>query len=226
MRIRRHSVAEPKRPVTIPCRRGPCSERNVPERQCEGEIAIVKTALRGVVDAVILRPDDQAGKPTEADFRVAGLSAGGAVSLFASSATNVLVDVAGWFTDTSASSSTVGLLQTIRPTRVLDTRDTKTRWAAGETRLAPIATSAKPAGTFVYNLTATNTGGWGFLTAFSPDKSLPIASNVNFEQAGQSRAALAISQGKALAAGGAPLANIYSYAATDIIVDATAYFTS
>ena len=166
------------------------------------------------------------GNDVRANLVIVPLSAGGAVSLFASSATNVLVDVAGWFTDTSASSSTVGLLQTIRPTRVLDTRDTKTRWAAGETRLAPIATSAKPAGTFVYNLTATNTGGWGFLTAFSPDKSLPIASNVNFEQAGQSRAALAISQGKALAAGGAPLANIYSYAATDIIVDATAYFTS
>lgn len=165
------------------------------------------------------------GNDVRANLVIVPISAAGKVSMFASSQTDLLADVAGWFTDSSAGASGSGLLQTLTPTRVLDTRDTKTPWTPGETRNASIGPVGRVQGDFIYNLTAANTGGWGFLTAFSSGGTPPIASNVNFERAGQNRAALAITKGKALTAGGAAATSLYSLTSTDVLVDSQAYFT-
>ncbi len=165
------------------------------------------------------------GNDVRANLVIVPISAAGKVSMFASSQTDLLADVAGWFTDSSAGASGSGLLQTLTPTRVLDTRDTKTPWTPGETRNASIGPVGRVQGDFIYNLTAANTGGWGFLTAFSSGGTPPIASNVNFERAGQNRAALAITKGKALTAGGAAATSLYSLTSTDVLIDSQAYFT-
>jgi glucose/arabinose dehydrogenase len=164
------------------------------------------------------------GNDVRANLVIVPVSAAGKVSMFASAKMDLLADVAGWFTDASANSSGSGLLQTLTPTRVVDSRDTKTPWNAGEERTAFIGPVGITQGDFVYNLTAANTGGWGYLTAFSSG-GRTITSNVNFERAGQNRAALAISKGKALTAGGAATMSLYSYASTDVLIDSQAYFT-
>ncbi len=165
------------------------------------------------------------GNDVRANLVIVPVSATGKVSMFASSQTDLLADAAGWFTDASAGASGSGLLQTLTPTRVVDTRDTKTPWNPGEIRTALIGPVGQVQGDFVYNLTAANTGGWGFLTAFFSAGTPPTASNVNFERAGQNRAALAITKGKALTAGGAAITSIYSFTSTDVLIDSQAYFT-
>ncbi len=165
------------------------------------------------------------GNDVRANLVIVPVSATGKISMFASSQTDLLADVAGWFTDSSAGASGSGLLQTLAPTRVLDTRNTKTPWNPGETRTASIGPVGQTQGDFVYNLTAVNTGGWGFMTAFFSDGTPPTASNVNFERAGQNRAALAITKGKALTAGGAATTSLYSFTSTDVLIDSQAYFT-
>jgi hypothetical protein len=166
------------------------------------------------------------GNDVRANLVIVPVSASGQVSLFSSAQVDLIADVGGWFTGATASAeSSSGLLQTLAPARVVDTRNTKTPWNAGETRGAIIGPVGQVQGDFVYNLTVANTGGWGFLTMFPPGASLPTASNVNFERAGQNRAALAITRGKALEPGGAASASLYSFAATDVLIDAQAYFT-
>jgi glucose/arabinose dehydrogenase len=207
----------------------------VPSSGVSAVAMVVTSANPAAAGFVTVWPADKAkpqasslnpmGNDVRANLVIVPVSATGKISLYASAQMDLLADVAGWFTGTTTTESSSGLLQTVAPTRVVDTRDTKTPWKAGETRGAVIGPVGQVQGDFVYNLTAVNTGGWGFLTAFPPGASLPTASNVNFERAGQNRAALAITKGKALAAGGASQASLYSFAPTDVIVDAQAYFT-
>ena len=207
----------------------------VPDKGVSAVAMVVTAANPAAAGYVTVWPSDKPipqasslnpqGNDVRANLVIVPVSPSGKVSLFASAQMDLLADVSGWFTDTSADAKSSGLLQTITPARVLDTRDTRTPWSAGETRVAAIGPVGQPQGDFVYNLTAANTGGWGFLTMFPPGATLPTASNVNFERAGQNRAALAITRGKALAAGGPANASLYSFASTDVLIDAQAYFT-
>jgi glucose/arabinose dehydrogenase len=208
---------------------------DVPANGVSAVAMVVTTANPAAAGFVTVWPSDKPiptasslnpmGNDVRANMVIVPVSATGKVSMFASSQTDILADVAGWFTDSSAGASGSGLLQTLTPTRVLDTRDTKTPWKPGETRTALIGPVGLVQGDFVYNLTAANTGGWGFLTAFFAGGTPPTASNVNFERAGQNRAALAITRGKALTVGGAATTSLYSLTSTDVLIDSQAYFT-
>jgi glucose/arabinose dehydrogenase len=207
----------------------------VPASGVSAVAMVVTTANPAAAGFVTVWPSDKPiptasalnpmGNDVRANLVIVPVSSTGKVSMFASSQVDLLADVAGWFTDTSASASGSGLLQTLTPTRVVDTRNTNTPWKPGETRTASIGPVGQPQGDFVYNLTAANTGGWGFLTAFFAGGTPPTASNVNFERAGQNRAALAITKGKALEAGGAATISLYSFTSTDVLIDSQAYFT-
>jgi glucose/arabinose dehydrogenase len=207
----------------------------VPANGVSAVAMVVTTANPAAAGFVTVWPSDKPiptasalnpmGNDVRANLVIVPVSSTGKVSMFASAQVDLLADVAGWFTDTSAGASGSGLLQTLAPTRVLDTRNTKTPWNPGETRTAPIGPVGQTQGSFVYNLTAANTGGWGFLTAFFAGGTPPTASNVNFERAGQNRAALAITKGKALTAGGAATTSLYSLTSTDVLIDSQAYFT-
>ncbi len=59
---------------------------------------------------------------TRANGTIVQLASGGAIDVFTSSAADVVIDVSGYFTPSSA--ATVGRFVSFGPTRVLDTRGT------------------------------------------------------------------------------------------------------
>lgn len=137
------------------------------------------------------------------------------------SAAAVIVDVTGqWSPVTDAVAS--GRLITISGRRVLDTRSSNGRLGAGgivtidRQTLGLNDSATAVAGT----LTSTGGDGPGYLTAFEAGRAVPIASNVNTDAAGQSRAAGVIVP---LGVGGL---SIYAgAAATDVVFDVTGYVT-
>jgi len=161
------------------------------------------------------------------DFRsnlvVVPVGAGGKVSLLAQSPTDLVADVAGWFTDSTAPSSTTGLYVASSPRRLLDTRAPQalfSRLEAGD--IATVKYTARVSAgaiALVHNLTVDATGPGGFLTAYPTGSSLPLASNVNWSGANQTRASATISN---LANAGQ--VNYYAKTATDLIVDLSGWF--
>jgi glucose/arabinose dehydrogenase len=174
----------------------------------------------------ITRPVASTLNPTLADDVRANLvmlplGTNGKVSVYSSGGADILIDLVGTFTTGAAPSAAAGLLQMVPLTRVLDTRG-KARVAANSTTSYAVAgTVALPAAA-IFNLTATETASGGFLTAFPTDRStVPIASNVNASGAGQSRAALSITRTPVAAT---PSVKVYSWMATDILIDVAGYF--
>lgn len=92
--------------------------------------------------------------------------------------THVIVDVIGRYDD---GSRTDGLrFEPAVPRRVLDTRDTGSRVAAGATVRVPATGLPAAAKAHVVNLTATDSVGAGFALAWSGDGAKPFVSTVNF----------------------------------------------
>ena len=97
--------------------------------------------------------------------------------------TDVIVDVLGWY-DNGTSPDGLRFEPTL-PSRVLDTRGSGSRVAAGGTVRVPTSGLPAPSGTpaaqaHVVNLTATDSVGAGFALAWSGDGAKPFVSNVNF----------------------------------------------
>ena len=105
-----------------------------------------------------------------------GLSASGAISLFnARGATDVIVDVAGWYD---------GSLHPLTPSRIMDTRSGSclVKMGPGETRLVAVAGKAgvpANAGAVSLNVTAVNPTEPTFLTLWPSGRPRPNASNLN-----------------------------------------------
>jgi hypothetical protein len=127
---------------------------------------------------------------TRPNLAIVPLGSGGKVSLFTSGGADLIADVAGWFTDTTAADVGVGLFVPITPTRVLDTRHELTPPTApgsaldrliGSTTVVPPAAAVAVAA----NITLTQSGGPGFVTAFPAGTPLPGVSNLNSTRAGQ-----------------------------------------
>ncbi|MEZ5257388.1 MAG: hypothetical protein R2705_11000 [Ilumatobacteraceae bacterium] len=119
---------------------------------------------------------------TIANQVVTGLN-GGTFKIF-TTASDVIVDVAGYFTGSSAGSSTNGLFVSLSPFRLLDTApQPRSRRRAGPTP-GSIASSSGVAA-IVANLTITNTGRDGFVTAYAANTALPETSSVNSVRGGQ-----------------------------------------
>ena len=141
------------------------------------------------------------------------------VSLRTLNIADVVVDVSGYITSDQASSSDVGLYNSIVPERIVDTRiplgfGRMTSLTAADVE-APAVISG--AGAVVQNVTATSTSGPGWVAA-TPTASPSEVSNVNFEGPGQTRAALAFSQLED---------SLYytSLVPTDLVVDVVGYFS-
>jgi hypothetical protein len=119
------------------------------------------------------------------------LGAGGQVSLFNySGATDLVVDVGGWFTDASAAASG-GLFTPTAPVRIVDTRyGTGSVGTLSANRLAtfsgagqpgvPAANAPTPPTSVVLNVTVTNPSDSGFVTLFPSGMQPPLASDLNF----------------------------------------------
>lgn len=130
--------------------------------------------------------DDQVGQSIP-NLVMSKLSAAGSICIDALSDVHVLADVAAWF----GVDQPAGLVE-LSPQRILDTRRaigtiTTTKVAGGTfitVDVAGHAGVAEDADAVVVNLTATETDGFGFATAWPCDRSMPVVSNLSDGPAG------------------------------------------
>ena len=131
-------------------------------------------------------------------------------------ATQVVVDVQGWYDD---STRTDGLLFSPSPTtRLVDTREGGTAVAPGGVLRVPV-TGLPPAVAQVVNVTATGSTRAGHLTAWSGDGPRPSTSTLNFARAEDSpnMATVRVGAGQQVSVGA-------SSSAVHVVVDHLGYF--
>jgi hypothetical protein len=114
---------------------------------------------------------------------VAKLGAGGKVSVFNSAgSTNIVVDVAGWFSDSGTGAA--GRYTAVTPARILDTRLETVRLGPGTTLDLQVSgrggLPSSGVGAAVVNVAVTNTTASSFLTVYPTGGARPEASNLNF----------------------------------------------
>jgi hypothetical protein len=139
-------------------------------------------------------------------------------------ATDLIVDVNGWYGDATAPAGGSGFVG-LTPVRIVDTRTGFGgfgRMSDGTTARVAVAGVAVPVGarTVVANITVTNTGGGGFITAFPSNVGRPNASDLNYGP-GATVPNLAVVQ---IGSDGAILiANVGT--STDLVIDVVGYYS-
>ncbi len=153
------------------------------------------------------------------------LGTGGKICLFTYAKTDLLVDVSGYFPDTTA------LNPLVAPARVLDTRtggrtiDAQHQGvgqrAGGSVYELPVGGRAGvPAGasSVVLNVTAVGPVGEGYVTVFPCGAPLPDASNLNYT------AGVVVPNAVLSKLGTGGKICLFTYAKTDLLVDVSGYF--
>jgi hypothetical protein len=112
----------------------------------------------------------------------------GAVRLYSERGAHLIVDVTGWFTDSSASNGFTGLFVPVSPYRHLETRPSNRLTAGGTVDVQIGDVGHVPTSLFLLavsaNVTAVDATATGYVTAYPPAATPPNASNLNVE-AGQ-----------------------------------------
>jgi hypothetical protein len=159
------------------------------------------------------------GVDIRANLVVVPIGADGSIDVFLSNTDHLLIDVAGYFTDSTAPSVTAGRFVLTPPTREVDTRVPFGFGPLGAGDTADLNPSAVPASAtaVAQNLTLARSLEWTFITAY-PSGVRPDTSNLNATSAGQVRAALSLTK---LDSGAE---RIYADGATNLIVDTFGYF--
>jgi hypothetical protein len=149
---------------------------------------------------------------------IAPLGPDGKIKIFSNQKTDVVVDVMGWF-------GTAGQAEYVEvpSTRLLDTRlpaNTGPKVAAlGTIHLQVVGAVVPPnARSVVLNVTATEPDGSGFLTVFPGGAPRPLSSNLNYV-AGQT-----IPNAVIVGLGPTGTVDIFSLAASHVVVDVVGYF--
>jgi hypothetical protein len=156
-----------------------------------------------------------------ANLVIVKLGAGGAIDIRSLAPSHVVVDVAGYYLP-AAGPVTAGRLETVEPFRILDTRITgKPGW--GQTVLVNLNGRA-PADALavIANVTAVETDGGRFVTAYPLGQSLPLASSLNYGP-GEIRASAVVA--KLGAVPGMIGFNLYTMAGAHLVVDILGYIT-
>lgn len=158
-----------------------------------------------------------------ANAAIVPAGAGGTISLYASNATDAVIDINGYF----APPGPGGLnFYTATPCRVADTRSGAGTFGgpamhAGSVRAFPLAQSncALPANAqaFAVNITAVPHGGLQFLTTWPAGAAMPLASTLN-SFLGQ------VVANAAIVPSGTGAINVFVSNASDVIIDANGYF--
>ncbi|MDQ1738004.1 MAG: hypothetical protein QOH56_4255 [Pseudonocardiales bacterium] len=165
-------------------------------------------------------------KLTRANRTIVGVGIGGKVSIFNSSgATQVIIDVMGWFTDTSSGGTGATFVPLATPQRLLDSR-TGSPWTAASARTFAVAgsagvaamTSAFPPKAVLANVTVTRPSTSGYLTVY-PGGTRPGTSDLNWTK-GQTVPNLTVA---GLSPGGA-LTIFNSNGQVDVILDVFGWF--
>jgi hypothetical protein len=142
---------------------------------------------------------------TVANSAVVGLGSSGRLCLVGSVATDVVLDVTGF----RGPSGKLGYAP-LAPRRLVDTRPTGTRIAAGGTLTVPVASDGAQAATV--NVTAVDPAGAGYVTAYPCGAPRPLASTLNTE------AGRTVANGTTVGLGDGQLC-LYASTATDVVVD-------
>jgi hypothetical protein len=161
---------------------------------------------------------------TIANLVIVPVGSGGRVTLYSSSGTHLLADVAGYFTDASAASSTTGLYQALEPGRLLDTRETGSKPGDESSLLLnPLGRQGVPnsgVSGVVLNITAVGTTAAGFVQVFPTGRATPgSSSNLNITSRGQVIANSALAT---LGDGGN--VTLYASKSTHLVADVFGYY--
>lgn len=151
---------------------------------------------------------------------VVPIAADGTVDLHLFSVQDVVVDVAGYFTDASAPASTSGRFVSLAPTREVDTRIPLGFGRITATVAATRDPTSVPAGAaaMAQNIAIVDNAGPGFVTPF-PEPPLPLVAAGNVTAPGQVRSILTLTK---LSAAGTM--SYYTIMDTHLVVDVTGYF--
>lgn len=157
---------------------------------------------------------------------ISKLSTAGTVCLFASAATHLIVDVAGYFADTTV------LVPLGAPARLLDTRSggatidgafsgTGPRPATGTIQLTVTGRAGIPAdaSAVVLNVTVDQAQASGFITVYPTGEGRPNASNLNYV------AAQTVPNAVIARLGSGGTLCLFSLGATHLVVDVAGYLT-
>ena len=155
---------------------------------------------------------------------VAKVGDGGRVCVFSLAASDLVVDVNGWFGATSGLSSLV-------PARLFDSRpgaatidhlfEAGGRVGRGSITEVPVADRGgvgAEVSAAVLNVTAVGASGPGYLTVFPCGEERPLASNVNY------RSAVAVPNAVVAKVGDGGRVCVYSSSETDLVVDVNGWF--
>jgi hypothetical protein len=144
----------------------------------------------------------------------------GAVDLHLHVVEDVVVDVAGYFTDATVAPSTAGRFVSITPTREADSRVSFGfgRLEPRGTRTLDPATVPDGAVALVHNIALVGNDGPGFVTPF-PAPPLPLVAAGNATAPGQVRSIHTVTK-----LGDDGVINYFALMSTDLVVDVTGYF--
>lgn len=156
---------------------------------------------------------------TIANLVITPVGADGRVELYTQSATHVVVDLIGTFTDDTSPQSSDGLFRPATPTRLVDTRigHGASRLRAGSE--IEVVVGANTGAAFL-NVTATESPLPGFVTIWPGHTARPVASNLNADQSWQTIPNLMLT---ALGDGGT--ANLYAQQGGQFVIDLAGTFT-
>lgn len=124
---------------------------------------------------------DQPGQ-TRAGQAIVLLSGVPAFNVYSQGGGHLVVDVAGWFTGSTAALTTEGLFLPSNPTRLVDSRNSfvMPTWG-GSTLEFPVYGPVGEVSAIAVNITGTASMNGGFVTAFPAGVSRPTASNLNVD---------------------------------------------
>ena len=150
------------------------------------------------------------------------LGADGAIDVGSMAPSEVIVDVSGYYIRANGPVA-AGRLETVEPYRVMDTRNTG-KLTAGQIVPVNIAGLVPPdALAVVANVTAADTEGGGFVTAYPLGPGgVPKASNLNFGPGEIRASAVMVKLGSASGMFGF---NLYTLARLNLVVDIAGYIT-
>jgi hypothetical protein len=161
---------------------------------------------------------------------IAKVGAGGKVSVYnAVGTTDVIFDVAGWYSDGSTSSTATGLFGPLAPSRILDTRAGTGGYSHQVGPGQSISVQATGVGgvpatgvsAVVLNVTVVSPNTGSYLTVYPSGSSVPTASNLNFSP-GETVPNLVV-----VRVGSGGMVNVYNAAgSTDVIFDVAGWYST
>ncbi len=162
----------------------------------------------------------------KANLAVVPAGLGGAVAVYVTQSTHVILDISGYFV---AGSSTALKFYPLTPCRIADTRNATgslggPSLSAGATRSFPILSSScsipATAQAYSLNFTAVPNGALGYITAWPAGQTQPLVSALN-APTGAVTANASIVQ-----AGTAGAVNVYASNNTNLVIDVNGYFAA